>query len=558
MAINPSPAALAMGTLVNERFRVKKLLGYGGYGNVYLVEDELVFPGNQFALKESLSSTISEQRQFTREAKWLMSLEHPNLPRVAEQFEWNGRPYFVMAYVAGENLEDRVDRLGPLPEDQVLAWMLPICDAVAYLHEQKKPIIHRDIKPGNIIVSKDGRPWLVDFGIAKQVHAGSRKTTRAARAVSGGYSPLEQYTRGGTDVRSDIYALGATFYHLLTGICPPEAPDIASGVARLPNVRQVHARVSRQTELVVMRAMSQKPEDRYQSVRALMADLPGGRTFKITTNGTVAQPVAAASGGKRNSKGAKGAKGAGAAAQPVAAAAQATAVGAPVPVASPPFVPAQAPAASPPAATLIGPPQAAALQYGATPAGAGQQAAVAAATPPTAQPLPRAANDAQGAKLQPPPAVPPGVSGQAPARHRRVVLPGLVALVSGLAVLATMILTVLYLEGDRQQAPIFVPAYGDVVAKQDLGLDGLLTLIPVAALLLVVLPVANWLKHLGRGWTYLLLLLVSLVGLMPVVIWIASGQAEALDSLFGRGFFVPSLFFLVTWVTSLVWCVRRR
>ncbi|HEU5370453.1 MAG TPA: serine/threonine-protein kinase [Ktedonobacterales bacterium] len=555
MAINPSPAALSMGTLVNERFRVKKLLGYGGYGNVYLVEDELVFPGNQFALKESLSSTISEQRQFTREAKWLMSLEHPNLPRVAEQFEWNGRPYFVMAYVAGENLEDRVDRMGPLPEDQVLAWMLPICDAVAYLHEQKKPIIHRDIKPGNIIVSKDGRPWLVDFGIAKQVHAGSRKTTRAARAVSGGYSPLEQYTRGGTDVRSDIYALGATFYHLLTGICPPEAPDIASGVARLPNVRQVHSRVSRQAELVVMRAMSQKPEDRYQSVRALMTDLPGGRTFRITANGTVAQPVAAAASSKRNSKGAKGAKGAAAPAQPVPAASQATAVGVPAPVAPapPPFLPAQAPAA-----TFIGPPQASVLQYGAPPAWAAQQPAVAAATPPAAQPMLPAAKDAQGAKPQPPPAVPPDASQQAPGRHRRVVLPGLVALVSGLAVLATMILTVLYLEGNQQQAPVFVLAYGDVVAKQDVGLDVLLTLIPVAALRLVVLPIANWLKRLGRGWTYLLVLLVSLAGLVPVVVWIASGQADAVDSLFGRGFFVPSLFFLVTWVISLVWFVRRR
>jgi predicted Ser/Thr protein kinase len=544
MAINPSPAALSMGTLVNERFRVKKLLGYGGYGNVYLVEDELVFPGNQFALKESLSSTISEQRQFTREAKWLMGLEHPNLPRVAEQFDWNGRPYFVMAYVAGENLEDRVDNRGPLPEDQVMGWMLPICDAVAYLHEQKKPIIHRDVKPGNIIVNKEGRPWLVDFGIAKQVHAGSRKTTRAARAVSGGYSPLEQYTRGGTDVRSDIYALGATFYHLLTGICPPEAPDIASGVARLPNVRQVHGLVSRQTELVVMRAMSQKPEERYQSVRDLMADLPGGRTFRITTNGMVAQPVAVAAKSKRNSKGAKGA-----AAQPVAAAARAAAFGAPAPaVPQPPFIPAQMPAAQQPPATFIGVPP---------PAWAAQQSGIMAASPPAAQPRPLPANETQEFMLQPPP-VPASAARQAPARQRRVVLPGIVALVSGLAVLATLILTVLYLEGDQKYALVVVLAYGDVVAKQDLGLDVLLTLMPIAALLLVVLPLANWLKRLGRGWTYLLLLLASLAGLAPVVVWIASGQADALDSLFGRGFFAPSLCFLVTWATALVWWARHR
>jgi hypothetical protein len=158
--------------------------------------------------------------------------------------------------------------------------------------------------------------------------------------------------------------------------------------------------------------------------------------------------------------------------------------------------------------------------------------------------------------LQPP--VPVSAARQAPARQRRVVLPGIVALVSGLAVLATLILTVLYLEGDQQHAPFFVLAYGDVVAKQDLRLDVLLTLMPVAALLLVVLPIANWLKRLGRGWTYLLLLLASLAGLAPVVVWIASGQADAFDSLFGRGFFAPSLCFLVTWVIALVWFIRRR
>src|SRR5579885_722215 len=350
MAISQTPASLPVGALVNDRFRVKKLLGYGGYGNVYLVEDEVVFPGNQYALKESLSTTTSERRQFSRESKWLTSLRHPNLPRVTEEFEWNSRLYFVMAYVAGENLEDRVDRMGPLPEDQVLGWILPICDAVAYLHGQKRPIIHRDIKPGNIIVTKDGRPWLVDFGIAKVLQPGpSRKTTRAARAVSGGYSPLEQYTRGGTDVRSDVYALGATLYHLLTGVCPPEAPDIASGVARLPEPRQIHSKISKQTEQAVMRAMRQKPEERFQTVRELMNALPGGVGFVNTTSTPLTQTAPSG----KSKRGKAAASAAGAAALPV-----------PVPTPAPAAVPYQPSAALPAqqAGTFIGPP-AAALPY---------------------------------------------------------------------------------------------------------------------------------------------------------------------------------------------------
>ena len=542
MAINHTPAALSVGILVNDRFRVKKVLGYGGYGNVYLVEDEIVFPGNLYALKESLSSTISEQKQFTREADWLKKLEHPNLPRVLEQFQWNSRPYFVMAYVAGENLEDRVDRQGPLPEDQVLTWMLPICDAVIYLHTQKRPIIHRDIKPGNIIVGKEGRPWLVDFGIAKVLQSGiSRKTTRAARAVSGGYSPLEQYTRGGTDARSDVYALGATFYHLLTGICPPEAPDIASGVARLPDARQVHSKISRQTEQVVMRAMRQKPEERYQSVRELMDDLPGGRSFIININGTASQPVITGTTSKRS---ARRAKGAGTAVQSAPVAAQAVAA-APTALPSLNFTP---------DVTLVSPPPA--------PAYAPSEQTWVAKQPPIAAdsalavPAPNAVNGTQEFMLPPQPMAPPPPSKRAPARPRRVVLAGIVALLCGLGVLATMVLTVLYMNG-VEQAPIFVLGYGDVVAKPDLSLYALLGLIPIAALLLVILPIANWVGYLGRLWTYALLLLVPLMGLASVIIWL-SDRNDVLESIFLRGFFLPILLFLATWAMSLTWLIRRR
>ncbi len=551
MASSQTPAGLPMGTLVNGRFRVKKLLGYGGYGNVYLVEDEMVFLGNQFALKESLSSTTSERRQFTREAKWLMSLEHPNLPRVAEQFEWNSRPYFVMAYVAGENLEDRVDRLGALPEDQVLAWLRPICDAVIYLHSQKRPIIHRDIKPGNIIVTKDGRPWLVDFGIAKVLQTGgSRKTTRAARAVSGGYSPLEQYTRGGTDVRSDVYALGSTLYHLLTGVCPPEAPDIASGVARLPDVRQVNSRVSRMTDQAVMRAMRQKPEERFQSVRELLDALPGGVGFSVSA--VSAPPASRPSSSKRGVKGNK--------ASPVPVALPDPAALQPTLVAAPPLAPAPPYPYTPPslpqqpmqpAATIIGPPSYSPPYEPPTPwAAAPAGGASALFAPPVAA-------GAQALVPPPQPMVSPPPDKQIRPRRRRVVLANIIGMLCALAVLATMVITALALI-DARTAPVLVQGYADVLNKRDFGFDALLVLTPFAALLLLILPICHWLGLFGRGLMYTFLLILPLLGLAPFIAWIATDQLPTVGHFFTDGFFAPFLLFLAAWATALAQLIRRR
>lgn len=540
MAISQSPAALPTGTLVYDRFRVKKLLGYGGYGNVYLVEDEVVFPGNQYALKESLSTTTSERRQFSRESKWLTSLRHPNLPRVTEEFEWNSRLYFVMAYVAGENLEDRVDRMGPLPEDQVLRWILPICDAVAYLHGQKRPIIHRDIKPGNIIVTKDGRPWLVDFGIAKVLQPGpSRKTTRAARAVSGGYSPLEQYTRGGTDVRSDVYALGATLYHLLTGICPPEAPDIVSGVARLPEPRQIHSRISKQTDQAVMKAMRAKPEERFQSVRELMNVLPGGAGFVNTTSTPLTQTAPSG----KNKRGKAAANAAAPAAQP-----------APAPIPAPVAVPYQPAAALPmqSAGTFIGPP-AAAVPYQPPAAGYAPTLLPSGATP--GQPAPA---NVPGHAAQPA-ALPVAPAGKLPRPRRRVVLAGLVALLCGLLVLGSIILAVAY--WGVASAPAYVTRY-DTLPSDPLWLPVLLSLVPLAGLALLALPVFNWFLLLGRGFTYTLLLLFSLAGLAATITWVAAAGSPAAGDvtarLFQQGFYIPILLFGLSCLTTVAQIIRRR
>lgn len=576
MAINQPLMVLPVGTLVNDRFRVKKLLGQGGYGNVYLVEDEARLFGNRFALKESLSSTVSERRQFTREAKWLLELDHPNLPAVIAQFEWNGRPYFAMAYVDGENLEDRVDRLGPLPEHQVLAWIRPVAEAIHYLHTQKKPIIHRDIKPGNIIVTKDGRPLLVDFGIAKVMTNAlrSRKTTRAARAVSGGYSPLEQYTRGGTDVRSDVYALGATLYHLLTGVCPPEAPDIASGVVMLPEPRQFNPKLSRQTEQVIMKAMRQKPEERYQTVREFLDALPGGPAASASAGAAVAAPPPASS-----SKPGKRAAGKAAKVSPPTPALPdpppASPAPAPGPASPPPAIALQKPVSPPPipapinqadlAQTLIARPPAQPV-YSPPPAQAAPSPA-----PPVRAPAPVAVASAQPA---PPPVrpstgtqefvIPPEVAAankQAPKpspkpkKSRIRLAAGLGALLCGLAVLGSIVFTIVLLL--NHQTDVFYTHY-DTLAAGSWWMTALLVAIPLAALLLIFLPLFHWLGILGRFGAYFWLLVVPLLGLAPVIAWIASGAMDPLTGLFAQGFVVPCLLFGFTWLNTLWQIIRHR
>ena len=170
------------------------------------------------AIKENLDTSPQAQRQFKREAQILDQLVHPNLPRVIDHFIIpNQGQYLVMDSVEGEDLKEKLDKAsGPLPESQVLIWIEQICEALTYLHLQNPPIIHRDIKPANIRITPKGQPMLVDFGIAKEFNP-AQSTTKGARAVTSGYSPPEQYGRGTTDAKSDIYALGAALYHLLTG-----------------------------------------------------------------------------------------------------------------------------------------------------------------------------------------------------------------------------------------------------------------------------------------------------------------------------------------------------
>jgi basic membrane protein A len=263
--INPGDFDMALydGQVLNQRYQIVRLLGQGGFGAVYQAWDlNLKVP---CAVKENFETNPSAMRQFEREASMLAALRHPNLPRVTDHFIIEGQgQYLVMDYIEGEDLRTILEQNGePLPENQVIGWLVEICDALCYLHAQAVPVIHRDIKPANIKITSAGKALLVDFGIAKAYSSESR-TTQGARAFTPGYSPFEQYGEAATDARSDIYALGATAYAVLTGQAPTESIARMAG-ALLPQPRQLNPAISPQTERIILKALEVMPDKRFQS-----------------------------------------------------------------------------------------------------------------------------------------------------------------------------------------------------------------------------------------------------------------------------------------------------
>ena len=275
--LNLNPGMGAGATLREGRYHLRRKLGQGGMGSVYLAEDALL-PGRLVAVKENTDAGADAQAQFRREALLLARLRHPNLPQVTDYFiEADGRQYLVMDYVPGENLAEMLQqRQGPFPTPDALAIVEQVMQALAYMHTwrdpdsgQVRPIIHRDIKPANIKRTPEGRVFLVDFGIAKVESGGMTGTAVSAKALTPGYAPLEQYG-GGTDARSDIYSLGATLYALLTGKAPPSATDMAMASTKQPTpvigaLKGAPSAVAK----VVERAMRTLPADRYQSIGAM-------------------------------------------------------------------------------------------------------------------------------------------------------------------------------------------------------------------------------------------------------------------------------------------------
>jgi eukaryotic-like serine/threonine-protein kinase len=250
-------------TLLHKRYQIKENLGQGGMGSVYHAIDQNL--SVDVAVKENLFTTEEYARQFRLEAVILANIRHPNLPRVSDHFVIAGEgQYIVMDFIEGEDLRQRMERVGILPEDEVILIGAAICDALSYLHARTPPILHRDIKPGNVKISPDGHIFLVDFGLAK-VYQGNQATTTGARAMTPGYSPPEQYGMARTDTRTDIYSLGATLYAALTSVIPEDGLARAMDNAQLTPLRKRNPEVSRHLAAAITKAMEVDPGDRFQS-----------------------------------------------------------------------------------------------------------------------------------------------------------------------------------------------------------------------------------------------------------------------------------------------------
>jgi serine/threonine protein kinase len=284
------PVPLKTGEVLRGRYKIAGIIGQGGMGSIYLAEDTRL-EGRQCALKEvehdrSLPPDLLQEArdQFFREASILARLDHPNLPKVSDYFSIGVRDYLVMDYVPGNDLRTLIIETRQknqfLDEEVVLGWAAQLADALEHLHSQNPPIVHRDIKPSNLKVTPSGLLKLVDFGLVKVLAPGEVTITILQGQGTALYTPIEQY--GGdsshTDVRSDIYAFGATLYHLLTNQPPAEARTRFLSPDEFLTPRQINPSISLRCERAILWAMSLHPNDRPESIsqlrKSLFGDMP--------------------------------------------------------------------------------------------------------------------------------------------------------------------------------------------------------------------------------------------------------------------------------------------
>ncbi|MGD2205385.1 MAG: protein kinase [Anaerolineae bacterium] len=261
---------LAIGTVLKNRYRIVRLIGGGGMAWVYQVEELPHKSGKLWALKELCPQTQDKEEQatarklFEQEARLLRALDHPNIPKIADVFEENGRACLVMEFIWGESLEERIEAANaPLLETDVLKWALQLCDALHYLHSRHPPIIFRDMKPSNVMVTTAGQVKLIDFGIARTYKVGKKRDTVAMGSEN--YAAPEQWGKGQTDARSDIYGLGATMYHLLANMAPTPA-FLPSKPLPLGNY---NGAVSGETIAIIKKAMDRDRDKRFQTALEL-------------------------------------------------------------------------------------------------------------------------------------------------------------------------------------------------------------------------------------------------------------------------------------------------
>lgn len=288
------PQSLKNGEVLRERYTIQEKIGQGGTGNIYLAED-IRLQGRLCAIKEvehnqTLPSDILEQarEQFFREASVLARLDHPNLPKVSDYFSEDLRDYLVMDYVPGKDLRELMQEAKRnktfLPENEVLRWAVQIADALNYMHHQVPPIIHRDIKPSNIKITPSGLVKLVDFGLVKIMAPDEVTITVIQGQGTALYTPLEQY--GGddthTDPRADVFAFGATLYHLLTNEPPAEVRKRFLNNRSLIPPREINPSLSLHVEKAILWAMSLHPDNRPLNVLAFRDALLGKQEAPLT------------------------------------------------------------------------------------------------------------------------------------------------------------------------------------------------------------------------------------------------------------------------------------
>jgi len=257
-------------TILQSRYRVLRHLGNGGMGAVYQAVDLRL--GHTVALKQTLTADVELWKHFEQEARLLAQLNHQVLPRVTDYFTEGNRAFFVMQFIDGLDLAEIIaQQPGPFPQKAVIAWADQLLDALIYLHSHARQIIHRDIKPHNLKVTPTGQIALLDFGLAKS--GGLNSHLESSHSVFGytpRYAPLEQIQDLGTSPRSDIYALGATLYHLLTGIKPPDALTRAAALISaksnpLRPANEINSAVGPELAAILSKAMAQNPDERYTS-----------------------------------------------------------------------------------------------------------------------------------------------------------------------------------------------------------------------------------------------------------------------------------------------------
>ncbi|MFI3268283.1 MAG: protein kinase [Rikenellaceae bacterium] len=305
-------------TLQGGKYKIERVLGQGGFGITYLAEQIIVVKGGIGAIKTKINVTIKEffmkelcdrdndtshvsvgstgsrelvdrfKAKFIKEAQNIAKLDHDHIIKVLDVFEENGTAYYVMEYIDGGSLNDRISQYGAMSEMEALHYIRQIADALKFIHNRN--MNHLDVKPSNILLKEGAISVLIDFGLAKQYDNSGDQTSSAPVGVSKGYAPMEQYKAGGVSKFSpetDIYSLGATLYKLVTGTKPPEAYDIfSSGLPELP------VNLSGNTKQAIISTMNPSSEKRPRSIDEFLNILVNNEKTEIIDNSQITEVIA--------------------------------------------------------------------------------------------------------------------------------------------------------------------------------------------------------------------------------------------------------------------------